>query len=392
MGSPLAVAVPRRRTPDPQRRPARPSAPRRRPAPPQRRPSRPPMPGWRPARVPPRLPVRPPIIRPPTRFPLSPLLDIAGPLSNLPIAFQRPMPDGNTGSAVCANPRPEITGFVYSYASLCNATVLNFSASCLDGQAGPGSMLWLPTREAVMKVGRYRTASGLTRYQFVETRCFPNGVPYDANVPRGRGDPLPVAPSLARAGISRDAALGRGLPHGYDTGPVRAPGYTLGTAQGVSIEIRSDPSGRIRFETRPVVRPRPNPNPKPRDPRREKKHNAEQIAGVLQRLAGGFSEGRDFVESLWRALPASARRGTRSNDTWGQLRDLIEHWNEVDLDDALLNLLENEIEDRLIGRIHGQIGSTPYGRDLARRLEWLDSYVQGAHGREDMLSRYERED
>lgn len=112
---------------------------------------------------------------------------------------------------------------------------------------------------------------------------------------------------------------------------------------------------------------------------------------MLASLLSGFSESRDWVQAVWEALPRRRRRGTRSTDTWGQVRALIEHWDEVDLTRAAINLAANEVEDRIIGRAHRRIESTSYGRDISRKLEQLDSYVQSAHGRDEMLERARRQ-
>lgn len=74
--------------------------------------------------------------------------------------------------------------------------------------------------------------------------------------------------------------------------------------------------------------------------------------GLLGPLFGKLTEGVDFVESFWDALPWEVRRRWigRPRRVQDKLRDLYNHWDKVDMQAALKNLAYNEVMDLVIGR------------------------------------------
>lgn len=68
-----------------------------------------------------------------------------------------------------------------------------------------------------------------------------------------------------------------------------------------------------------------------------------------------ITEGRDFVQALWKALPKKFRskpqKGRKTLTVQQMLRDIYDHLNDIDLADAVLNVIENEIQDRFYGGV-----------------------------------------
>lgn len=75
---------------------------------------------------------------------------------------------------------------------------------------------------------------------------------------------------------------------------------------------------------------------------------------VFSQVMNVFTETGDFVESIWKSLPRADRRagltrtGNRRVDS--MLNDLYRAWPRVDWDQAIANILANQVEDALIGR------------------------------------------
>lgn len=82
----------------------------------------------------------------------------------------------------------------------------------------------------------------------------------------------------------------------------------------------------------------------------------ERKGRIKQGLALGLgfaSEARDIVEAIYKALPKRLRKA-RNSDTYNQLAILWRHADDIKLSDALVNLIANEIEDRMVGRALGR--------------------------------------
>lgn len=127
----------------------------------------------------------------------------------------------------------------------------------------------------------------------------------------------------------------------------------------------------------PVLTPRPVAEPyRPRQPIRGEEVEGKWIGGIKagSALANGLSaitETLDAVDAIWRALPPSARTGYydlkwRNPDTgqvetyskyrhkasaMDKVRDLAQHWNEIDPALAFSNFTEEQAEDFFYGAI-----------------------------------------
>lgn len=93
----------------------------------------------------------------------------------------------------------------------------------------------------------------------------------------------------------------------------------------------------------------------------EKKHNVKQALAkkVILKLYDATTEAKDIVDALYDALDKKCAGARSMNDkaycVWKNLKYL-------DVDEAIKNLLANEIEDRIVGRFVGKVGkNTPYG-------------------------------
>lgn len=108
------------------------------------------------------------------------------------------------------------------------------------------------------------------------------------------------------------------------------------------------------------ITPKPGRKPKPehalkRPPKGTKEKKGLVLgtnASALARAVGEITEGLDHTEALWEALPWEYRTWEHGKATTPQqmVQDLWKNAEHIDLTKAMINLLENEAEDRLIGR------------------------------------------
>lgn len=85
----------------------------------------------------------------------------------------------------------------------------------------------------------------------------------------------------------------------------------------------------------------------PRKGERERKIQSRS-ARVAAEVYDAITEGVDFVDALHKSLPKHLRRGRSAS---GKLADLWDHWDRVGVNQAIANLLYNQVEDKLIGGI-----------------------------------------
>lgn len=123
--------------------------------------------------------------------------------------------------------------------------------------------------------------------------------------------------------------------------------------------------------TQTVARPGAAPKP-PRRKDKEKKIISGLKPGTpLAMLIGTVGESLDLINALWKALPKDYKTGyyplrKRNKETneievyfkWrhrskqgDRINDLIEHWEHVDGVQAIANVIENQIEDAILGKI-----------------------------------------
>lgn len=391
----LARPMPRRRPARPSGpRPARPSRPRRRPAPrprrtaprrkpPRRSPRRPTAPRPRPAPRPalprapgaprPRLPLP---FRP--RLPLGPL-EVIWPLSDLPAVLVPQLPVG-TSHGLCTSPRSDITSMHITWLGACGALQINNANACLSGQAGKSGLPWDNTKIMGVRDGQY-SVLGLTRYQVLEAWCYPAPFTRNPVAPRPRPMGAPRSPGVATPQAERNYRLGYGLPHGYDYGPHPGANPNGRAYSGIAITVAR---GAMASSTVSIA-PAPNASGNPRPPR-ERERKANGRAGViLGRMLGAFSDGREFITALWRALPDHVRAGTRSTDTFAQVEAIYLHYDEINFGALAWYLAQDIVEDRIVGGFYREIDRRGYGH-IENQIDWLNSaYGHPGTARNDLL-------
>lgn len=103
----------------------------------------------------------------------------------------------------------------------------------------------------------------------------------------------------------------------------------------------------------PGTTTRPRPGPRRPGPRvREKKI---KVAGVFDLLFGSVTESMDFIAALYKALPW-CKRPVGFVGPQKQAQALYDNWEYINWREAMANLVENQIEDHVIGLIGQQTG------------------------------------
>ena len=168
-------------------------------------------------------------------------------------------------------------------------------------------------------------------------------------------------------------------PHAHT--PSRARG-AVGSVSYVNPTTRPDGRPVDRFEPwappvdvpAPVVTPGHRPQP-PRPREKERKTKVQRAVARAANVAFEATETLDLIDSLWDALPENIRRswpktgvagptayrpGARYHSPQDKLRAIYRHMDVLDVPAAIRNIIENHIEDAIIGRLNR-------GSDRARR-------------------------
>lgn len=106
---------------------------------------------------------------------------------------------------------------------------------------------------------------------------------------------------------------------------------------------------------------------------------------VFSKVMSMFTESNDAIESIWKAMPQRDRHAgltsTGNRRTDSMIRDLYNGWDRIDWDQAIANLVANEVEDRLIGETQRTLNrATPnsgqgLGTQQQRWMEGVDGGV-----------------
>lgn len=160
----------------------------------------------------------------------------------------------------------------------------------------------------------------------------PQPVPDPWALPIGRPAPSPVAPPY------------RAIPYRPWPDPYAPAERTI---RGPAPVRRSPPPSFEIWPSPGKARPRHRREP-PEPPVQERKFIATlDGATVLGRSISWLTEGLDFLDSLYDALPDHLRK--RDATPQEKARALRDHFKEIDIPKALENLLKNELEDRFYG-------------------------------------------
>lgn len=141
--------------------------------------------------------------------------------------------------------------------------------------------------------------------------------------------------------------------------PIRAP--------WARVVVSVPPSGPPRLRATEVRHPRPF------RPVGEERKRANPLAVQVWALANVITEGKDFVDALYRALPEKCQTG---GGLHARAAAVVRCFPEMDTDQALENLALNHIQDDIIGRLSprgardafGGPGTNPFGLETGPAL------------------------
>lgn len=111
--------------------------------------------------------------------------------------------------------------------------------------------------------------------------------------------------------------------------------------------------------------------PKRNEKEKKTRNKLTRLAWTGFTAIAAFSEINDLVDVLYKSLPEQYRMSKRNYLQRG--KQVLNHWEEIDVETALVEYIKNEIEDRLVG---GAFGGA---RKQANRLtgdEWLFKQLQ----------------
>lgn len=102
---------------------------------------------------------------------------------------------------------------------------------------------------------------------------------------------------------------------------------------------------------------------------KERKTDPMPIKTVLKLMSKIYDAGTeigDFVESVWKALPKSARG--KDNSIRGMSWDIYNNFDRLDFGKAIGNLISNHYEDKVIGKLHSYGKKAPYGSSIGHPI------------------------
>jgi len=138
---------------------------------------------------------------------------------------------------------------------------------------------------------------------------------------------------------------------------------------GVSVEVTPSKSYKPYHYPRPFARPRQRPS--------RKESHKKSIATVaakswIGKIANAVTEGADFIEAVWHALPAKYRTKPsawkkkhwsdsdeywKNRHTWHsvspyqQLQDIIKHSDKLDMEKLVSNVAKQQLQDYAFGKV-----------------------------------------
>ncbi len=168
----------------------------------------------------------------------------------------------------------------------------------------------------------------------------PRPIPYKA-IPRARPD-THRAESTKRGPVPRrspEPVYITWAPPGYPVVPVQDIPWEL-TLNPVTGDTRLAASGGHKLEP-------PGKNTKER--------KAKLLAGSvgIKRGLNIITESVDVLEAIFWALPANRRWGAYTPQE--KLKRIYLYYDEIDMSDAILNLLYNEVQDRIVGGLSSKV-------------------------------------
>lgn len=124
---------------------------------------------------------------------------------------------------------------------------------------------------------------------------------------------------------------------------------------GYGVAVSPQPGTGVHWNPKPVPYA---PGP-PRPPRAGEKERKFGMTGpgasamyTALRYAMELTELSDLVSALWKAMPAKLRRESGCTNQGCRLVYIAKHLDDINMADALWNIIENQVEDALVGRAH----------------------------------------
>ena len=154
----------------------------------------------------------------------------------------------------------------------------------------------------------------------------------------------------------------------------RGPQPAANAAPKVHPRIDIDISGRVRVDPTP----RPHQRRKPPPNVRERKVDM-RVGGVAAAVIGFTTEGLDFINAVYKALPDQYKPGyyfvrgkwvKRWNASqWQRMNALWRHWDKVDIGQAINEVAKNQIEDKIFGGIGAAVGKATFRAGFHRGIQ-----------------------
>lgn len=177
--------------------------------------------------------------------------------------------------------------------------------------------------------------------------------PYDLPVAPGAPSPTPrpiprrALPHLRPPTPARHERPWRQYPGGQ-TGPERSRGRPDEQPQS-GPEVRHEPGKNPQIVKHPPPHERRPPD---RGKEKEKKFDTpyEALRKINRYLIGPLTEGFDLIDAAYYAIDKSIR-GRTPRSPQEKLKFLWDHVDDIDGNKFLDNIIENEVKDRLLGRL-----------------------------------------
>lgn len=217
---------------------------------------------------------------------------------------------------------------------------------CLDGQIIIGEHVIPDNAKMIWTLVRQDSWGGIFGPWY-------NGQQWERDItgpsaqPGPEPDQVVVAPPLPRPVNPID------LPIGWPVQQPDAPPVTPGVPRPVVITQGWTPESSTSSYESPHPPPvTPRTQPKPGEKERKVRSNVPGLFQILRRMrdaAYATTEGLDMLDAFYEALPKQYQVAKpRPQD---KAKMLYRHWEKVDLNQALLNLIQNHVEDALVGRL-----------------------------------------
>lgn len=154
----------------------------------------------------------------------------------------------------------------------------------------------------------------------------------------------------------------------------RGPQPAVRSGPKVHPRIDIDMSGRVRVDPTP----RPHQRRKPPPNVRERKIDM-RIRGIAAAVIGFTTEGLDFINAIYKALPDQYKPGyyyvggkwvKRWNASqWQRMNALWRHWDKVDIGQAIKEVAANQLEDKIFGGIGAAVGKSTFRAGFHRGIQ-----------------------